>query len=152
MTSSSAVSRAIGVTSFSVTLAWLVAMAPTITRPMTMSELSLRSLASWARPTVPPAPSTFLTVTDFASLPDSNAAPMARAVPSQPPPGAAGAMMSRREKGFTAPSSLLLPAFVFVDPEPQAASATATTAVSAMARSRRVRRGNGPADDEDVGT
>jgi hypothetical protein len=60
-------------------------------------------------------------------------------------------MMSRREKGFAAPSSLL-PAFVSVDPEPQAASATATTAVSAAARSRRVRRGNGPADGEDVGT
>jgi hypothetical protein len=46
MTSSSAVRRAIGVTSLRVAWDWLVAMAPTMTSPITISELSLLSLAS----------------------------------------------------------------------------------------------------------
>ena len=58
--SGSVVSEAIGVTSPSPTGALLVAIAPTITRPITMSSFARRRLreTSCARPIVPPAPAT----------------------------------------------------------------------------------------------
>ncbi len=106
MTSYSPVRRAIGVVFSSVTADWLVRMAPTITRPLTIRTFGLPfSLsASCARPIVPPAPVTFSTVADLAMPADCMASCMARAVWSQPPPGLAGAMilMSSRAKALDA--------------------------------------------------
>ncbi len=94
MASHSEVSRAIGVTSAKVTGDLFDRMAPTITRPDTISELpSPFFFANWAIPTVPPAPATFSTVTDFTMPAACRTSCMTRAVPSQPPPGAAGAMI-----------------------------------------------------------
>ncbi len=96
-TSYSPVRRAIGVTWSRVAGDLLVRMAPIMTRPLTMSTLPLPfSLStSCARPTVPPAPATFSTVTDFAWPPALITSSSARAVWSQPPPGFAGAMIRR---------------------------------------------------------
>ena len=60
-TSGSSVSRAIGVVSSIRTAEALVSTAPTMTRPITISVFGSFSLASWARPTVPPAPPTLVT-------------------------------------------------------------------------------------------
>ena len=94
MASGSAVSRAIGVVWSRLTGDLLVRMAPTMTKPFTRSWLgSPLALTNCARPTVPPAPGTFVTCT-FLALPEAvRACCMERAVWSQPPPGAAGAMI-----------------------------------------------------------
>src|SRR5690606_38814082 len=95
MTSYSAVSLAMGVVFASVTGASLLRMAPTITRPIIirMSSWPDSVVASCARPIVPPAPGTLKTST-FETMPAScRAVCIAREVPSQPPPGDAGAMM-----------------------------------------------------------
>jgi hypothetical protein len=95
MASASAVRRAIGVTCSNVTGALLVRMAPIMTKPLTMRVLPspLDPVTNWAMPTVPPAPGTFVTCTLFA-IPDwVRTCCMERAVWSQPPPGAAGAMI-----------------------------------------------------------
>ena len=65
-----------------------------MTKPFTRSWLgSPLALTNCARPTVPPAPGTFVTCT-FLALPEVvRACCMERAVWSQPPPGAAGAMI-----------------------------------------------------------
>ncbi len=95
MTSYSVVSRAIGVTWSRVTGDWLVAMAPTITKPIIIIICSspALSLTSWARPTVPPAPGTLKTSTLWSITPLWSTCWTSRAVVSQPPPGAAGAMI-----------------------------------------------------------
>jgi hypothetical protein len=93
-TSSSAVSRAIGVVSSSRAVDAFVSTAPTMTRPVIIRYDVDFSFASFCRPTVPPAPPTLLTCTDPASFAPDTAADIARAVWSQPPPGSAGAMIS----------------------------------------------------------
>ena len=94
-TPASSVRRAIGVTLRIVTGLLLEIAAPTITEPPTMSELPwpLRWFTKRGSPTIPPAPPTFsncIAPTRPAAL---AARSMARAVPSQPPPGAAGTNM-----------------------------------------------------------
>ena len=93
----SPVRRASGVTLARVTGDLLVRIAPSMTRPLTRmaSPFLPRPETNCARPIVPPAPPMFSTLTPEASLSASSAAWMARAVWSQPPPGLAGAMMSR---------------------------------------------------------
>ena len=88
MASSSAVSRAIGVTWSRVTGDLLVRIAPTMTKPLTMSWLPspLALLTNWAMPMVPPAPGTLVTCTLLA-MPDCvrPAASSARSGPSRRP-------------------------------------------------------------------
>src|SRR5262245_51312620 len=95
MTWVSSVSRAIGVTWSRLTGDLLVRMAPTMTKPLTMSWLPspLAPLTNWAMPTVPPAPATLVTCTLRAIFSATSACCIDRAVWSQPPPGAAGAMI-----------------------------------------------------------
>ncbi len=50
-------------------------------------------LTNWARPTVPPAPGTLTTCTFFAAPVAVMTCCSERDAPSQPPPGAAGAMI-----------------------------------------------------------
>ena len=60
---------------------------------MSSSGLPFDWLTNWARPMVPPAPGTFVTCT-LPEMPSScSTVCMVRAVWSQPPPGAAGAMI-----------------------------------------------------------
>src|SRR5262245_13865082 len=72
-----------------------ISSAPTMTKPLTMSWLPspFAPVANCARPTLPPAPGTLVTCTLLTSLAAISACCMARAVWSQPPPGAAGAMI-----------------------------------------------------------
>ena len=94
MTCVSSVSRAIGVTWSSVTGDLFSRIAPTITKPLTISVLpSPLLLTNCARPTVPPAPGTLITCALFTSFSAVSACCIERAVWSQPPPGAAGAMI-----------------------------------------------------------
>ena len=69
MTRYSLVSRAIGVTWSRVTGALLVRIAPTMTKPLTISWLPspLALFTNWAMPMVPPAPGMFVTCTLFAA-------------------------------------------------------------------------------------
>ncbi len=95
ITPASSVRRAIGVTSLMVTGLLLAMPAPIMTEPPTMRVLPwpLRWFTKRGRPTMPPAPPTFsncIVPTNPAAL---AARSMARAVPSQPPPGAAGTNM-----------------------------------------------------------
>ena len=66
-----------------------------MTKPLTMSWLPspLAPLTNCARPTVPPAPATLMTCTLLTSFSAISACCIERAVWSQPPPGAAGAMI-----------------------------------------------------------
>ena len=70
-------------------------MAPTITKPFTINVLPspLAVLTNCARPTVPPAPGMLVTCALFAAPDATIACCIDRAVWSQPPPGAAGAMI-----------------------------------------------------------
>src|SRR6476661_7696266 len=69
-------------------------MAPTMTKPLTINWLpSPLELTTWARPTVPPAPVTLITCTLLAAPAATIACCSDREVWSQPPPGAAGAMI-----------------------------------------------------------
>ena len=96
-TPASSVSLAMGVTSFIVTGLLLAMAAPTMTEPPIIRLLPwpLRWLTKRGKPTMPPAPPTF----SNCILPTRPAAlaarSSARAVPSQPPPGAAGTNMCR---------------------------------------------------------
>ena len=95
MTCVSSVRRAIGVTWSSETGDLFIRIAPTMTKPLTISWLPspLAPLTNCARPTVPPAPGTLITCTLFTSFSAVSACCIERAVWSQPPPGAAGAMI-----------------------------------------------------------
>ena len=66
-----------------------------MTKPLTMSWLPspLALLTNCARPTVPPAPAMLMTCALFTSFSAVSACCIERAVWSQPPPGAAGAMI-----------------------------------------------------------
>jgi hypothetical protein len=96
MTRYSPVRRAIGVVWSRVTGDLLRRIAPTMTNPLTRSWLpSPLALTNLARPTVPPAPGSLATCTLLAAPAATMALCMARAVWSQPPPGAAGATSLR---------------------------------------------------------
>src|SRR3546814_20487591 len=67
-----------------------------MTRPLTINSAPWPDdPANCARPMVPPAPGTFVTSTFLTVFSFCRACCIARAVPSQPPPGEAGAMMDR---------------------------------------------------------
>src|SRR5688572_22614965 len=95
ITSGSPVIRAIGVTASRPTGDLLVRIAPTIVMPITMSWLPspFAWLTNCASPTVPPAPGTLTTCTLLAAPVAVITCWSERAAPSQPPPGAAGAMI-----------------------------------------------------------
>ena len=84
-----------GVVWSKVTGASLVRMEPTITRPIIMSKSSLPAsvVASCASPTVPPAPGTLKTSTCGTMPVSCRTVCIALEVPSQPPPGEAGAII-----------------------------------------------------------
>src|SRR5262245_39883197 len=93
MTCVSSVSRAIGVTWLKLSGDLLSRMAPTMTKPLTISVLpSPLLLTNCANPTVPPAPGMLITCALLTSFSAVIACCRERAVWSQPPPGAAGAM------------------------------------------------------------
>ena len=95
MTLDSSVRRATGTTLRMVTGLLLVMPAPTMTEPPTIRLLPwpLRWFTKRGRPIMPPAPPTFSNW-KLPTRPLTLAArSMARAVPSQPPPGAAGTNM-----------------------------------------------------------
>src|SRR5690349_19517782 len=71
-----------------------MASAPTMTKPLTIIWLPspLAPLTNWAMPTLPPAPGTLVTCTLRATPEATSACCIERAVWSQPPPGAAGAI------------------------------------------------------------
>jgi hypothetical protein len=101
-TSASVVSVAIGVTWSIETGERFVSIAPSITRPMTMSWYGSPSAfeTSCESPSVPPAPPTLKTSAPPCSANDSRIVDCrARAVESQPPPGSAGAMIEIRRSG-----------------------------------------------------
>jgi hypothetical protein len=106
-TSWSAVRRAIGVTSASVTCDLLVSTAPTMVMPITIIWLPspLAWFTNWARPTVPPAPGTLTTCTLFAPPVAVSTCCSERAAPSQPPPAPAGAMIFSSSGAWAAAGS-----------------------------------------------
>jgi hypothetical protein len=134
MTSGSSVSSAIGVTSANVASDWLVSIAPTMTRPITMRVFSSRSLASWARPMVPPAPGTLTTWASPTRSLSCRTPCISRAVESQPPPGSAGTMIFTSSIALS--SAEALSALSPIEPQP----ARAIAPVSARAVAARWRR------------
>src|SRR3954470_16327699 len=88
--------RAIGVTDSSVTGDLLVRMAPCMIMPVTIKALPRPFFVdtNCASPMVPPAPAMLTTWVADAAPESFKAACTARAVRSQPPPGAAGATIS----------------------------------------------------------
>ena len=93
---------AIGVVRSSATSEPLVSIAPSITSPVIISWYGSPEdfETSCESPSVPPAPSTLKTSTPSSSFASRDAAWNARAVVSQPPPGAAGAMIETCRVGY----------------------------------------------------
>ena len=95
MPSVSVIIVAIGVVRESGTSEPLVSIAPSITSPVIISWYGSPEdfETSWESPSVPPAPSTLKTSIPSSSFESCDAPWNARAVVSQPPPAAAGAMI-----------------------------------------------------------
>ena len=93
---------AIGVVRSSATSDPFVSIAPSITSPVIISWYGSPEdfETSCESPSVPPAPSTLKTSTPSSSFASRDAAWNARAVVSQPPPGAAGAMIEICRVGY----------------------------------------------------
>ena len=103
-TAKSSASRAMGTMSSKVDSESESSMAPTMTPPVTIS-MSWRPCiwTNWLKPMVPPAPGTLTTCALFTTPPDFRACCDSRANPSQPPPGAAGAMRTSFERAVASP-------------------------------------------------
>ena len=133
MPSDSVIIVAIGVVRESGTSEPLVSIAPSITSPVIISWYGSPEdfETSWESPSVPPAPSTLKTSMPSSSLESRDAAWNARAVVSQPPPAAAGAMIESWRVGYGCEASS--------PPEAPPGATIATTAATASTPPMRTR-------------